>query len=610
MKNLLSPSEGKRSFKRERVLRLIGHLVREGDDAPRQPGLLGITFAHTAAESLVRIGSVTRAVGTPRRPDLVPDIPDYLKNTTAQEILRHVQFLMKKDNLAQDVMLLGPPGPLRRDLVRMYCNITQRELEYMPISRDTTGSDLKQRREIRLGSALYEDQCVVRAAIHGRVLLLDGIEKAERNVLPIINNLMENREMALSDGCFLVNPTRYDELLETNTKESLDAQKLIRVSDDFRVVALSLPVPQYVGYPLDPPLRSRFQARYIDFLAPSTQLSAFRKVAARAPEAQLMKLLHVATVLRTAVEQEMESTEGMQAHVPPPLCASLNTVARLLELAPELPLRFLLDACYPYPNLPLCSPEQRSAVEALYKRFGIAGNAAADDSTSSLSSFVITAIEPADARAARPLELVLHMSQAADAASGAPSTLSLTVPAGGQRAFLAAASAAERIHPAPPPPLLPFIRTRYHDELLASLAQLHAVGDFCIIGPKGCGKSALLKQLGRTLGYRVEYLQLFQDMSARELLQRRATLPDGDTVWLPSRLVQAARYGRICVLDGAEQLPSGTISTLQQLLVARELALPDGSSLSLHLTQAQQEAAAAAGGAGAAAGGPEALERD
>ena len=34
----------------------------------------------------------------------------------------------------------------------------------------------------------------------------------------------------------------------------------------FRVVALGLPVPPYKGNPLDPPLRSRFQARHV--LAP------------------------------------------------------------------------------------------------------------------------------------------------------------------------------------------------------------------------------------------------------------------------------------------------------------------------------------------------------
>lgn len=47
-----------------------------------------------------------------------------------------------------------------------------------------------------------------------RILILDGIEKAERNVLPILNNLLENREMALEDGRFLMMADKYDALLK------------------------------------------------------------------------------------------------------------------------------------------------------------------------------------------------------------------------------------------------------------------------------------------------------------------------------------------------------------------------------------------------------------
>lgn len=38
---------------------------------------------------------------------------------------------------------------------------------------------------------------------------------------------------------------------------------LVRVSEDFFVIALGLPVPAFNGIPLDPPLRSRFQARHV-----------------------------------------------------------------------------------------------------------------------------------------------------------------------------------------------------------------------------------------------------------------------------------------------------------------------------------------------------------
>ena len=142
-----------------------------------------------------------------------------------------------------------------------YLELTGREAEYVALSRDTTESDLKQRREIVRGTAHYIDQSAVNAAKEGRVLVLEGIEKAERNVLPVLNNLLENREMHLEDGRLLIPAARYDKLLEEHSQEELDAWKLVRVDEDFRVIALGLPVPKYVGNPLDPPLRSRFQVR-------------------------------------------------------------------------------------------------------------------------------------------------------------------------------------------------------------------------------------------------------------------------------------------------------------------------------------------------------------
>lgn len=50
------------------------------------------------------------------------------------------------------------------------------------------------------------------------MLVIEGIEKAERNVLPVLNNLLENREMHLEDGRFLIPSNRYDKLLKVNQK--------------------------------------------------------------------------------------------------------------------------------------------------------------------------------------------------------------------------------------------------------------------------------------------------------------------------------------------------------------------------------------------------------
>lgn len=134
-----------------------------------------------------------------------------------QTIVHHLRWMLQKDLLGQDMFLIGRPGPLRRIITMQYVQLTQRELEYVSLSRDTTENDLKQRREILNGTAQYFDQCAVRAAIHGRVLVIEGIEKAERNVLPVLNNLLENREMHLEDGRFLIPAERYDSLLAVSS---------------------------------------------------------------------------------------------------------------------------------------------------------------------------------------------------------------------------------------------------------------------------------------------------------------------------------------------------------------------------------------------------------
>merc|ERR1719217_448256 len=132
--------------------------------------------------------------------------------------------------MEQDTFLLGPPGPERRRMAMGWCELMGKEIEYIALSPDTTESDLKQRREIRgNGKELeWEDQAPVRAAVFGRILILEGVEKAERNVLPTLNNLLENREMSLQDGTFLTAPERFDALSDSGDAE---AARLVRVHE-------------------------------------------------------------------------------------------------------------------------------------------------------------------------------------------------------------------------------------------------------------------------------------------------------------------------------------------------------------------------------------------
>lgn len=124
-----------------------------------------------------------------------------------------------------------------------------------------------------------------------------------------------------------------------------------------------------------------------------------------------------------------------------------------------------------------------------------------------------------------------------------------------------------------------FVETKYHQSLLALILQAHAVGDFCIVGDKGTGKSLLVRKFAGLLGYQVQYFPLHKDITSRDLLQRRATTDSGDTKWENSGLITAALNGNIALLDTIDSLSPGVLGSIQQLIIDREISLPDGSLL-------------------------------
>lgn len=76
----------------------------------------------------------------------------------SQTVLSDLKWMLQKDKLGQDMFLIGRPGSWRRQLTMMYLQLTQKEVEFVSLSRDTTEADLKQRREIVNNSAKYIDQ--------------------------------------------------------------------------------------------------------------------------------------------------------------------------------------------------------------------------------------------------------------------------------------------------------------------------------------------------------------------------------------------------------------------------------------------------------------------
>jgi hypothetical protein len=154
-------------------------------------------------DTITTIGDIDIHSRKPSNPRLVPSKTMFDNiDPLPQEVMHHLRWIASKYNLGQDIMMLGHATSLRRELVMKFAQECGLEVEYMTISRDTTESglysiylnkhifisglsfyksiylyinesDLKQRREI-VGSttSVFVDQPPVRAAIHGRILLL------------------------------------------------------------------------------------------------------------------------------------------------------------------------------------------------------------------------------------------------------------------------------------------------------------------------------------------------------------------------------------------------------------------------------------------------------
>ena len=148
--------------------------------------------------------------------------------------------------------------------------------------------------------------------------------------------------MHLEDGRLLIPASRYDKLLAQYGQDELNRWQLVRVSQDFRVVALGLPVPQYTGNHLDPPLRSRFQARNIRHIPFSQQIKLLQSIGDNLPADQetISQLLSFAHTMTTEESQTLGLLDFPLENMP--------VLIALLNKAPNIPLYDAINRLYPY----------------------------------------------------------------------------------------------------------------------------------------------------------------------------------------------------------------------------------------------------------------------
>ncbi|KAJ3359065.1 hypothetical protein GGF32_009678 [Allomyces javanicus] len=511
------------------VTRLLARAPGHGDVLVPHRG-----FATTSAEQgRITIGDVSVPIRDAPVASAVPVLPMGI-SLEDQVILKHLQWMMKKDLLGQDIFLLGPPGPMKRQLALAYCHLTNRSVEYIALHRDVSGeADIKQRREVQrtpVERVAWVDGPAVRAATLGSVLILDGVQHAERNTLPVLNNLLENREMTLEDGRHLVHPARYDALLQQHSRDELERWNLVRTSENFRVIALGLPVPPFRGNPLDPPFRSRFMVRYVDGNVGYWQLGGKLGELRDSKVADLVQTVQYSHATKNSLD------------VPRFAQTALSALQQLKETFPRDHDADHLALVYPTFGF---SSTETAGLGRLSDKFNLL---------------------PDSSHPAPPLNF-----------SGNVVDQTMTVQVGTNHEVTVKAGTAPTRHASRGPARM--VMTDRVQKAMYNLLKAHTLGDLVVVGPKSSGKSLLLSEFGQQLGYHVNPFYLYRDMNARDLLQRRATDQFGNTIWEDSPLVQAALRGELCLLEGLQHIEAGAVESLARLVLDREICLPDGSRL-------------------------------
>jgi MoxR-like ATPase len=304
--------------------------------------------------------SVELPVYAPNDPTRLPD-ERLLLSLEDPITLESLEWMAKKYALGQDMFLLSQPGPYARRLALTFAALLQLPVEHVALHRDVGEAELLQTRNLEKGGNLsYTDGPVVRAMKMGGILILEGVERAERNVLPLLNNILENREQDLPDGTSLVPASRLqlarkEEAIRTGSKIS-KISRFQAVNPHFRVIALGLPTPPYKGNPLDPPFRSRYQARWVEGVVPSSLQDAPVLDEALQQKTSLLKerIFEWAALLR------YHATAARGADVLPPASQLPNVPASSLSLLDDLVSRFPpKEDLAPPPKITLSEEEKK-----------------------------------------------------------------------------------------------------------------------------------------------------------------------------------------------------------------------------------------------------------
>ena len=294
---------------------------------------------------------------------------------------------------------------------------------------------------------------------------------------------------------------------------------------------------------MDPPFRSRFQAR--DVRSPfivQFELVMKNLKGGKTAENSAKALLRAMAILAEMRDGEQGSFSN--ASLPEYPQSREMFIVNLFNVLPKIPPRTVSDFLFPWPSLlrDVGGEERYFVINKVFKKFNMNDG---ETEMEALEPFVkdflnkqqdlITKIEIRDIKQEEKNSLSLFFDVELESVS--TSKTIATVKEEKVRLTCSTGTFSQREKDLFSASLSFYLTSSSH-KALSEMLLLHSLNfDFCIIGEKGGGKTKLVNHFAHLLGYRIEHVPLYKDVSSRQLLQRRATLDNGDTIWEDSPLV-------------------------------------------------------------------------
>jgi von Willebrand factor A domain-containing protein 8 len=316
-------------------------------------------------------------------------------------------------------------------------------------------------------------------------------------------------------------------MLDSNLRDQ-SGKRFIPAHKDFRVIAIAAPVPPYIGYPIDPPFRSRFQARFVDPVGALLSLSSGPKLS----HPQSTELYEKLQQIILATQYASESQNAVDA--------SAKSSIRTFPQTALMKLRALLSM---FPAPASLTPSQLAKLilalhpgllHAPFVAWGMLSNQTEEAGLGALGSpslsgegddlgllgYRLSSIERETDRVVRIIFSI----------PGSSTPVAVTVP-GGPRPLLH--------YPWQDPQTLGFLATERFTGLLTCMLQAHALGwDITYVPPvlpstASCSTTTLVQVFGALLGYEVDSVHMYKELGGRELIMRRKIEDGGATSWEP-----------------------------------------------------------------------------